>query len=71
MDSQTTQKIQPWKAGWFARNAVGVHSKLPMGTSYDAKKGEDIISGGYTSGVAIKMPGQTKSGEVIKTPEQN
>jgi len=60
MDPQTNEKIQPWKTGWFARNADGVHKKAPMGTSYDAKKGENIISGGYTSGVAIKMPGLNK-----------
>ena len=58
MDPQPAQKIQPWKAGWYARSAEGIHTKGPMGTSYDAKKGEDIISGGYTSGVAIKMPAQ-------------
>lgn len=50
-----TEKIQPWKKGWLARNAPGTQKTAPAGTSHGAKKGMNIVQGGFTSGVAIKM----------------
>ena len=55
MIPKSSEKIQPWKAGWLARNAPGVEKTAPGGNSYGTKKGENIIVGGFTSGVAIKM----------------
>ncbi|KAL3590977.1 hypothetical protein FPOAC2_13182 [Fusarium poae] len=55
MDSERTIKIQPWKAGWLARNAAGTQKIKTNGTSHGAGKGEPVIIGGFTSGVAIKM----------------
>jgi len=53
-DTSTT-KAQPWKAGWMARNAPGAKKAPPKGTSHGARKGDDLIIGGFTSGVSIKM----------------
>ncbi|KAL7781017.1 hypothetical protein V8C43DRAFT_240410 [Trichoderma afarasin] len=49
------EKLQPWKAGWMARNAEGEQKPEPKGLSHGTEKGEDIINGGFTSGVAIRM----------------
>lgn len=49
------EKVQPWKAGWLARNAPGATKTKPAGTSHGTKKGETVVQGGFTSGVAIKM----------------
>ncbi|KAG8667968.1 hypothetical protein FPOAC1_012810 [Fusarium poae] len=50
MDSERTIKIQPWKAGWLARNAAGTQKIKTNGTSHGAGKGEPVIIGGFTSG---------------------
>ncbi|RKK89172.1 hypothetical protein BFJ68_g16777 [Fusarium oxysporum] len=55
MDPKRTAKAQPWKAGWLARNAAGVQKSEPKGTSHGAGEGEQVVIGGFTSGVAIKM----------------
>ena len=55
MGPDTTEKSQPWKAGWLARKAQGAEKSAPGGNSYGTKKGENIIIGGFTSGVAIKI----------------
>ena len=60
MAPNTVEKTQPWKAGWLARNANGTQKKKQAGTSHGAKKGENIVEGGYTSGVAIKMTPEQK-----------
>jgi len=49
------QKLQPWKAGWLARNAAGAAKDKPAGTSHGTMKGQNIVQGGFTSGIAIKM----------------
>jgi hypothetical protein len=54
MDS-ATEKVQPWKAGWLARNAMGAQKTAPQGTSHGTQKGQPVIIGGFTSGVAIRM----------------
>ncbi|KAL6691221.1 hypothetical protein J3F84DRAFT_387142 [Trichoderma pleuroticola] len=51
----TPEKVQPWKAGWMARNAEGEEKPEAKGLSHGTEKGEDIINGGFTSGVAIRM----------------
>jgi hypothetical protein len=48
-------KTQPWKAGWLARNAPGAPKAKAEGTSHGTKQGENIVQGGHTSGVSIKM----------------
>jgi len=53
--AQKTQKAQPWKAGWVARNAAGVEKKAVGGTSHGAAAGEIVILGGHTSGVSVKV----------------
>ncbi len=55
------EKTQPWKAGWLARNAPGVVKSKPAGTSHGTHKGQNLVQGGFTSGVAIKMtPGKAQ-----------
>jgi len=61
MGPNTVEKVQPWKAGWLARNAAGAEKKAPGGTSHGAAAGEKVILGGHTSGVSIKVnPEKTK-----------
>lgn len=50
-----SEKIQPWKAGWVARNSQGAEKAAAKGTSHGAAPGQLMIVGGFTSGVAIKM----------------
>lgn len=56
MDTKPEEKIQPWKAGWVARNASGAQKPEARGLSHGAEKGENVVVGGFTSGVAIKLP---------------
>lgn len=60
MPPTPVEKIQPWKAGWVARNASGTKTKPQAGTSHGAKMGEAVVEGGYTSGVSIKMTPEQK-----------
>ena len=52
---QTTEKSQPWKAGWLARNAKGATKTKPGGTTHGFAKGTDVVLGGFTSGIAIQV----------------
>lgn len=49
------EKTQPWLAAWLARIAAGKDKKQTAGTSHGAKKGENVVIGGHTSGISIKM----------------
>ncbi|KAK1240226.1 hypothetical protein MKX08_007668 [Trichoderma sp. CBMAI-0020] len=49
------EKSQPWKAGWIARNKDGVEKPETKGLSHGTEKGDVVVIGGFTSGVAIKM----------------
>lgn len=55
MPQTNIEKIQPWKAGWLARNNGAKDRTETKGTSHGAAKGQTIITGGFTSGVSIKM----------------
>lgn len=57
---KTVEKIQPWKAGWLARNAEGATKSKPQGLSHGTQKGQSVVIGGFTSGVAIKMTPETR-----------
>lgn len=57
----TSEKIQPWKAGWVARNNGGPKS-TPSGTTHGFAAGEDVVLGGHTSGIAVGVPGAAKQG---------
>ncbi|KAM0520582.1 hypothetical protein ACHAPE_002977 [Trichoderma viride] len=48
-------KSQPWKAGWIARNKDGVEKPETKGLSHGTEKGDIVVIGGFTSGVAIRM----------------
>lgn len=50
-----TEKIQPWKAGWLARNATGINKSKPGGTSHGFAKGKEVVLAGFTSGIAIQV----------------
>lgn len=49
------EKSQPWKAGWIARNKDGVKKPETKGLSHGTEKGDIVVIGGFTSGVAIRM----------------
>lgn len=49
------EKSQPWKAGWIARNKDGVEKPETKGVSHGTEKGDIVVIGGFTSGVAIRM----------------
>ncbi|KAM0449225.1 hypothetical protein ACHAO4_007889 [Trichoderma viride] len=49
------EKSQPWKDGWIARNKDGVEKPETKGLSHGTEKGDIVVIGGFTSGVAIKM----------------
>ncbi|KAM0259425.1 hypothetical protein ACHAQJ_003319 [Trichoderma viride] len=49
------EKAQPWKAGWIARNKDDVEKPETKGLSHGTEKGDDMIIGGFTSGVAVRV----------------
>jgi len=51
----TAEKIQPWKAGWVARNSQGDAKARPGGISHGFAKGKAVVLGGFTSGIAIQV----------------
>ncbi|KAK1778042.1 hypothetical protein QBC45DRAFT_329203 [Copromyces sp. CBS 386.78] len=48
-------KAQPWKKGWIARNSQGVKKQPPKGTTHGTDEGDEVVQGGHTSGISIKM----------------
>jgi hypothetical protein len=62
MDSpKTPEKIQPWKAQWFAKISAkdsesGDKSKTVCeGTSHGFSKGQEVILDGTTTGMASRL----------------
>ncbi|KAL6895044.1 hypothetical protein GGI43DRAFT_411715 [Trichoderma evansii] len=55
LEDGQVEKSQPWKAGWIARNKDGVEKPETKGVSHGTEKGDIVVIGGFTSGVAIRM----------------